>query len=536
MLGRVIGNDLRHRFGLAALVEHVASDDQIEAPQRGTRARPAQAAEMHGRQAVQRGVVGEKGLGQRVQVGRQHVGAASLQHEAGQPDAAAQFQHALTGDVEGLHGLGEALPGRPQLAEQRPLRAGDAGPFGVAVRVVELLVVSEHAKPVGVAEHVDIDDPGGVAGNAEAPEGACAMGGSTGEGAERAAGGAERSARRSRETGPILRASGAGSVNGPQPPLPGSGEVAPEPRDGALPGQRRRGLVVARRGVVVEAVVRARVDVRLVDGARGLQRSLVGRPGGVDVGVGLGEVQLQRGLDAGHVLGFGLPAVERHRRGQRRVGHGRRVRHTTAVAEAGDADLAVAEPARAQVVDGGEEVVHQLHRVDLLLKPPPVLVVARIPAHRAQAVGRQGHETGLRHAARHVLDVGVEAAVLVHHHDARHRTLHARRAHEVGAHLAVALRRGVAHVFGAEAGVGEAHLLRQRVVRRERGEQGRSRQAAHREARRAVEEVAAAQAAVHVAVVELEELRVEILGGQAGHAGLRGQRVPEHRRGPGSAG
>ena len=73
-----------------------------------------------------------------------------------------------------------------------------------------------------------------------------------------------------------------------------SGQVLAEPGQRAFPCEFRRGFVVARGGIVVEAVAGAGIDMRFVGRAGGLQRGLVGGPGGVDVGVGLGEVQQQR--------------------------------------------------------------------------------------------------------------------------------------------------------------------------------------------------------------------------------------------------
>ena len=47
-----------------------------------------------------------------------------------------------------------------------------------------------------------------------------------------------------------------------------------------------------------------------------------------------------------------------------------------------------------------------------------LLVVAGIAADRGEAVGREGDEIGDRQAPRDVLDIRVEAAVLVHDQDA----------------------------------------------------------------------------------------------------------------------
>src|SRR5580692_1814876 len=52
--------------------------------------------------------------------------------------------------------------------------------------------------------------------------------------------------------------------------------------DGALPGQFGRVLVVARRGVVVEAVIHAGINVRGVGDVIGFQRCFVGRPSAGD--------------------------------------------------------------------------------------------------------------------------------------------------------------------------------------------------------------------------------------------------------------
>ena len=257
----------------------------------------------------------------------------------------------------------------------------------------------------------------------------------------------------------------------------------------------------------------------LVLRARRLQRRFVGRPRRVDVLVGLGEVDQQRRPDARHVFRLRLAAVERHRGGQFGIGHRRRVRHAAAVAEAGDADLVRGARIGQQELDGGEEVVHEHFRIDLRLQLAAALVVAGVAADGAQAVGRQRSEAGLGHAPGDVLDVGVEAAVLVHHHHAGHRVFGAGRHHQVAAHLAMALRRGVGDVLRADARVGERDLLRQRIVRAQRGQQGDGAHAPDRQRAGAVQELPAAEPAVHVTVVELEQLGRKVLRGQAGHVG-----------------
>src|SRR5690606_7576136 len=74
-----------------------------------------------------------------------------LQDQAGQADAAAEFEDALAGDVEAVHRLREHAAGRPQLPEQAPLRRRDAGPLAMAVGIGELLGVAEQAQPIAVA-------------------------------------------------------------------------------------------------------------------------------------------------------------------------------------------------------------------------------------------------------------------------------------------------------------------------------------------------------------------------------------------------
>src|SRR5258706_7573124 len=92
-----------------------------------------------------------------------------------------------------------------------------------------------------------------------------------------------------------------------------SRETLLEQRDRTIPRQLRLRLVIPRRRVVVEAVLRARIDVHLVAHAGRLQRLLIGRPHLVDARVILGVVDGERALDLRHVGGgrcrpVGLPA------------------------------------------------------------------------------------------------------------------------------------------------------------------------------------------------------------------------------------
>src|ERR1044072_1393587 len=76
-----------------------------------------------------------------------------------------------------------------------------------------------------------------------------------------------------------------------------SGEVLLEERDRPIPGEFRRRLVIARRRIVVKAMLRAGIHVHLVWHARGLQRLLVFRPHRVDALIVLGVLDQERRLD-----------------------------------------------------------------------------------------------------------------------------------------------------------------------------------------------------------------------------------------------
>src|SRR6202000_861262 len=93
-------------------------------------------------------------------------------------------------------------------------------------------------------------------------------------------------------------------------------EVLVEKVDRALPGQLGGGFVVARRGIVVEAVLRAGINVYLVFHVRGFQGFFVVGPGRGDALVFFRVVQHQWRLDLRGVFGRGLRAVERNGRGE----------------------------------------------------------------------------------------------------------------------------------------------------------------------------------------------------------------------------
>jgi hypothetical protein len=139
-----------------------------------------------------------------------------------------------------------------------------------------------------------------------------------------------------------------------------------------------------------------------------------------------------------------------------------------------------------------------------------VVVVAGIAPDGLAPVRGQRQEALDGRAARHVLDVGVEAAVLVDDQHGRERAL-ARGLHEVAAHGAgAAAGRGVRDVPGLDALVGEGDRLRPRVARQRRLGHGQGRHAAHRDQRRPVQELAAVDAAVTVLVVQLQHPPVDL--------------------------
>ena len=133
---------------VVTLIEQVAADDQVEAPQLRVFASPAAAAAGNRRQLVQRGIAGQEFAGQRVVVAGRDVRALPLQHLAGPPQAAAQFEDAQPAGRIAAHAARKHFAGWPQLAEQRPGRVGDARPFGGAVAVGELLVVAQRAEVI----------------------------------------------------------------------------------------------------------------------------------------------------------------------------------------------------------------------------------------------------------------------------------------------------------------------------------------------------------------------------------------------------
>ena len=261
----------------------------------------------------------------------------------------------------------------------------------------------------------------------------------------------------------------------------------------------------------MEPVLGAAVDVRGVPHAGGLQRRLVGRPRRVDALVVLREVQQQFGFDPGHVLEWRRAPIERYRDDEVGQRHREAVRDRPAIAEADDAEAITNARLRTQVLRCCHEVLETLRLVQALEECPRLVFVPRVAAERVQRVGRERHEVFEREATRDVLDVRVEAAILVH--DQHHRWRPAAGLggpHEVATATPVPTRRVVLDVARVDAFVAWPDLLRLRVAGTQRAEHAGRSQSAEREPTDAREELPAIDVAVHVLVEHVQHLGIEV--------------------------
>src|ERR1700678_1941861 len=208
-------------------------------------------------------------------------------------------------------------------------------------------------------------------------------------------------------------------------------QVFVEPSERPLPRLFRRRLVVARRRVIVEAVVGARVDMPLVGDAGRTQRRVESGPAAGDARVELTILGVDRRLDFGGIGGAWLKTVEGNRGVEARAhAHGQFVDDAAAKAEPDRAELAGRIGQGLQPCSRGGKIRLHFGAVDLLEQRRALFVVAGIAADRSEAVGREGDEIGDREAPRHVLDVWVQAAVLMHDQDDR-QLLRARGTDEI---------------------------------------------------------------------------------------------------------
>jgi hypothetical protein len=157
----------------------------------------------------------------------------------------------------------------------------------------------------------------------------------------------------------------------------------------------------------------------------------------------------------------------------------------------------------------GHQVLDPLLGVLLGENRARLVLVAGVAADGRQRIRREGDVAHHREAARDVLDVRVEPAVLVYHHHAG-QLAGLGRAREIALHRSRALRRRVGEIFGPDPLVVLGHLLRPREVGAQGLQHRRGAEAADRVLGGAVEELPAAQSAVHIAVEQLQHFLGEI--------------------------
>src|SRR5215471_19886767 len=109
--------------------------------------------------------------------------------------------------------------------------------------------------------------------------------------------------------------------------------------DGPLPSELGGGFVETRRRVVMEAMIRFWIDICLIPDAIGLESGFVIGPPAVDVGILLGKVKQQRGLDLWHVRSCRRGAVERYAGRELRQPDRQLINHTATEAKAHGAKL-----------------------------------------------------------------------------------------------------------------------------------------------------------------------------------------------------
>ena len=164
-----------------------------------------------------------------------------------------------------------------------------------------------------------------------------------------------------------------------------------------------------------------------------------------------------------------------------------------------------------EVARAVDHVLIEAGGLEAPLQRPAVVVVAGIAAHGRQAVRRQGQEAGRGGPPRDVLDMRVEAAILVDDHHGRERAV-AARLHEIAAHRPRRpAGRVVLDVVGPDARVGERDRLRLGVARQERLRHPEGGDATDGEGGGAAQELAPIDVAVAVLVVQVEDAPVYLL-------------------------
>ncbi len=163
---------------------------------------------------------------------------------------------------------------------------------------------------------------------------------------------------------------------------------------------------------------------------------------------------------------------------------------------------------KARAVD---HVLAQLGLIQAPLHGAAIVVVAWIAADRRQPVRRQRQVPFDRGASRHVLDVGVQSAVLVDDQHRRKRSL-AGRPYQVAAHPPrCAAGRCIVHVVPFDARVGKRDGVRFGVARQQAASHGQGGHAADGQGRRVREERAPVDPPMAVVVVEIENALVDVV-------------------------
>ena len=200
---------------------------------------------------------------------------------------------------------------------------------------------------------------------------------------------------------------------------------------------------------------------------------------------------------------LGAAPVERHA-GLQVPAHRHRqaVHRSAAPAEPGRADLAGGQFVGFEELRAVQHVRLQLAAVETRLQFLAVVVIAGIAADRVQPVGGEGDKPFDRGAPGDVLDIGVEAAVLVDHEDGRERPV-AGRLDQVAAHFARIAAGGiVGDVVRRHPRIRERDRLRVGVARQQGLRHGKPGHAADQgQRRRPRQEFAALHAGVAVFVV-----------------------------------
>src|SRR5262245_28421900 len=227
----------------------------------------------------------------------------------------------------------------------------------------------------------------------------------------------------------------------PASPARSTSQILIEELHGSLPRELGGRLVVSRRRVVVETMLRTVVHVERVRLVVGLQRGLVGGNPGIHALIVAGILKHEGSLDLRGVIRARLPAVE----GDSRVQLGSEpyrelVDDAATKAEADGSQFAVRFWTRFQPFGGRDEVFRHLRTVDVSECRGTLLIVSWIPSDRGQPVGRERHEVGDAETPRDIFDVRIEAPVLVNDEHRRNLAARVRRSNQISLDGAIAFR------------------------------------------------------------------------------------------------